>query len=60
LLPNRDGTSRLRGDDKRLALASRRHPASAIDKAMADCAAQSKNAQCILYTANNRVVFGGG
>jgi len=26
---------------------------------MTDCAAQAKNAACILYAVNNRVVFGG-
>jgi len=31
----------------------------AIDRTMADCAAQAKNAACILYAVNNRVVFGG-
>jgi hypothetical protein len=29
----------------------------AIDKAMADCAAQFKPAPCLLYAVNNRVVF---
>jgi hypothetical protein len=33
-------------------------PLQAIDKTMADCAAQSKTAPCILYAVNNRVVFG--
>jgi hypothetical protein len=30
----------------------------AIDKTMSDCAAMFKNAECILYAVNNRVVFG--
>ena len=34
-------------------------PLQAIDKTMTDCAAQAKNAACILYAVNNRVVFGG-
>jgi hypothetical protein len=34
-------------------------PLQAIDKTMADCSAQSKNAPCLLYAVNNRVVFGG-
>ena len=33
-------------------------PLEAIDKTMADCAAQSKTGRCILYAVNNRVVFG--
>ena len=31
----------------------------AIDKTMADCAAQFSNNQCVLYAVNDRVVFGG-
>lgn len=34
------------------------NPLQAIDKTMADCAAQSKNAPCVLYAVNNQVVFG--
>jgi hypothetical protein len=34
-------------------------PLQAIDKTMADCAQQAKNAACILYAVDNRVVFGG-
>jgi hypothetical protein len=30
----------------------------AIDKTLADCAAQFKDTPCILYAVNNRVVFG--
>jgi hypothetical protein len=30
----------------------------AIDKTLADCAAQYKDTPCILYAVNNRVVFG--
>jgi len=33
-------------------------PLQAIDKTMADCAAQAKNAACILYAVDSRVVFG--